>query len=80
MSELEAKIEEMLESQAPATFEQWVKSRSESDQEAVHNALDYAYRTSAYAEMWRVLHNLNDNPWVGGKDAMINYAKRTFGS
>lgn len=80
MSELETKIEEMLESQAPATFEQWVKSRPERDRDAIDQALDYAYRTKSYMPAYRVLSKLHDRPWQGGIDAMRNYAIRRFGS
>ncbi|WP_288833695.1 hypothetical protein [uncultured Corynebacterium sp.] len=80
MSELEEKVVQLIEQQAPATFEQWVESRSEGDQDAIGQALDYAYRTASYAPVYRVLRGLNDNPWRGSKDAMINYAKRRFGA
>ena len=80
MTELETKIDAMLKEQAPATFERWVLDRSEDDQDAIHQALDYAYRTQSYMPVYRVLHSLHDRPWPGGKDAVINYAKRKFGA
>lgn len=80
MSEVEEKITTLLEKQSPATFEQWLDSHSENDRDAILQALDYSYRTKSYADLYRVIHNLNDNPWQGGKDAMVNYATRTFGA
>lgn len=80
MSELEKKISELIEQQAPATFEQWVLDREESDRDAIHQALDYAYRTKSYRPVFRVLSHLHDRPWTGGCDAMRNYAIRRFGA
>lgn len=76
MSELETKINDLIESQLPATFEQWVKSRNEGDQELIHEGLDFAYHTSSYRPAYRVVSELADNPWRGGIDAMRNYAIR----
>ena len=80
MTELEQKVEQLIEGQAPATFEQWVLSRTEGDQDAIHQALDYAYRTRSYMPAYRVLSRLHDRPWQGGIDAMRNYAIRRFGA
>ena len=79
MSELVEKVESLIASQSPRTFEDWVQQREESDQDAINEALDYAYRTKSFAAVYRVLRNLNDRPWTGSKDAMTNYANRTFG-
>ena len=80
MTELEEKIDKILQEQAPSTFEQWVLARTDDEQDAIHQALDYAYRTQSYMPVYRGLHNLNDRPWPGGKDALINYTKRRFGA
>lgn len=80
MSELIKKVESLIAAQSPRTFEDWVNQREESDQDAIHEALDYAYRTKSYAAVYRVLRNLNDRPWPGSKDAMTNYANRKFGA
>ena len=80
MSELETKISNLLERQSPATFEQWVNSHDENERDAILQALDYGYRTKSYADLYRVIHNLNENPWQGGIDAMRNYATRTLGA
>ena len=45
MSELIKKVESLIASQSPRTFEDWVQQREESDQDAINEALDYAYRT-----------------------------------
>ena len=39
MTELEEKVVQLIEQQAPATLEQWVESLSEGDQEAIGQAL-----------------------------------------
>lgn len=70
----------LMEQQRPATFEQWVLSLDEDDQDSVHQALDLAYRTSSYRPAYEVLHRLDENPWTGGIDALRNYAIRKFGA
>lgn len=76
MSDLKELVDHLIQSQEPATFEQWVKSRSVGDQEAIHDALDYAWHTRSYRPAYRVLKALHENPWHGGCDAMRNYAIR----
>ena len=39
MSELVEKVESLIASQSPRTFEDWVQQREESDQDAINEAL-----------------------------------------
>lgn len=80
MSEVTARLNDLLEKQSPKTFEGWVDSFSEEDRDAINDSLTIAYERRTYADVYSVLKTLEDNPWRGGKDALINYCNRKFGA
>lgn len=69
-----------MQNMTPRTFEQWVETRTEEERELIHEALHMAYKSRSYVAVWRVLKDLPENPWHGGKEAMAGYAKRKFGA
>ena len=80
MSEVTEKLSGLRESQSSKTFEAWVEEFSEDDQDAINDALGTSYETRSYADVYRVLKKLEENPWWGTKDALIKYCNRKFGA